>query len=71
MASKVKSDDILGLIILFGLIIALAYFVRYVQQSGGYSVMFGTDGFCGLEQSMEISKKKEELERTLWPYEPK
>ena len=52
MASKVKSDDILGLIILFGLIIALAYFVRYVQQSGGYSVMFGTDGFCGLEQSM-------------------
>ena len=42
MASKVKSDDILGLIILFGLIIALAYFVRYVQQSGGYSVVFGT-----------------------------
>lgn len=71
MASKVKSDDILGLMILFALIIVLAYFVRYVQQSGGYSVMFGTDGFCGLEQSMDISKKKEELTRTLWPYEPK
>lgn len=73
MAKKVKSDGgILYLMLLLGSLLLLASLIRYVQQSGGYyNSVFYTEGVCGMERSMTLSKEKEELEKTLWPYTPK
>jgi len=73
MAKKVKSDgSMLYLMILFVCLLLLASLIRYVQQSGGYyNSVFYTEGVCGMERSMTLSKEKEELEKTLWPYTPK
>ena len=73
MAKNVKSNgDIFYFMILLGSLLLLASFIRYVQQSGGYyNSVFYTEGLCGMERSMTLSKEKEELEKTLWPYTPK
>ena len=72
MAKKVKTDGSILYLMLLLACLLLASLIKYVQQSGGYyNSIFYTEGLCGMERSMTLSKEKEELEKTLWPYTPK